>query len=187
MKKASSQQKHRKVTGLVVVLTGDGKGKTTSALGMTLRAAGHGMTVCIIHFMKGGLHAGEFDGIKLLGPNVEDYVMGRGFCGIPGDKSSPEEHRESAQAAIRLAREKLATGAYDMMILDEINVALKLNLVDLPQVLELIEKKPADMHLVLTGRYAHPEIIAHAHTVTEMREIKHAYQEKIEPQKGVDY
>lgn len=187
MKKSSPQREHREVTGLVVVLTGDGKGKTTSALGMTLRAAGHGMKVCLIHFVKGGLHAGEFDGIKLLGPKVEFHVMGKGFCGIPGDRSSPEEHRESAQAAIRLAKEKLETGAYDLMILDEVNVALKLNLVDLPQVLELIDNKPAAMHLVLTGRDAHPEMIARAHTVTEMREIKHAYQEKIKPQKGVDY
>jgi cob(I)alamin adenosyltransferase len=187
MKKASQKQAPRKVTGLVVVLTGDGKGKTTSALGMAVRAAGHGMKVCIIHFMKGGLHAGEFDGIKLLGPNVEDHVMGKGFCGIPGDRSSPEEHRESAQAAVRFARERLATGAYDLMILDEVNIALKLNLVDLHQLLGLIDKKPARMHLVLTGRDAHPDIIARAHTVTEMREIKHAYQEKIEPQKGVDY
>jgi cob(I)alamin adenosyltransferase len=187
MEKTAPQQKHRKVTGLVVVLTGDGKGKTTSALGMVVRAVGHGMKVCVIHFMKGGLHAGEFDGIKLLGPNVEFHVMGKGFCGIPGDRSSPEEHRGSAQAAIHLAREKLETGAYDLMILDEINVALKLDLVDLPQVLELIDKKPAPMHLVLTGRDAHPDIMARAHTVTEMRELKHAYTEKIGPQKGVDY
>ena len=187
MHQASQQSKHCKATGLVVVLTGDGKGKSTSALGMTVRAAGHGMKVCLMHFMKGGMHAGEFDGVKLLGPNVELHIMGKGFCGIPGDKCSLEEHRESAQAAIKLASEKLATGAYDMMILDEINVALKLNLVDLPQVLELINKRPAAMHLVLTGRDAHPDVIARAHTVTEMREIKHAYQEKIKPQKGVDY
>jgi cob(I)alamin adenosyltransferase len=187
MNKVSPQQESRKATGLVVVMTGDGKGKTTSALGMTVRAAGHGMKVCIIIFMKGSMHTGEFDGLKLLGPNVEFHVMGKGFCNIPGDRSSPEEHRESAQAAIRLAREKLATGAYDLMVLDEVNIALKLNLVDLPQVLELIDKKPARMHLVLTGRDAHPELIARAHTVTEMRDIKHAYQEKIEPQKGVDY
>lgn len=187
MKKDSPKQEDRKVTGLIVVLTGDGKGKTTSALGMSVRAAGHNLKVCIIHFMKGNLHAGEFDGLKLLGPTVEDHIMGKGFCGIPGDRSSPEEHRESAQAAILLAREKLETGTYDILILDEVNVALKLNLVDLPQVLELIEKKPARMHLVLTGRDAHPDVIARANTVTEMREIKHAYQEKIEPQKGIDY
>jgi cob(I)alamin adenosyltransferase len=187
MKQDPARREDRKVTGLIVVLTGDGKGKTTSALGMTLRAAGHGMKVCLIHFMKGSRHAGEFDGIKLLGPNVEFHVMGKGFCGIPGDTSSPGEHRESAQSAIHLAREKVATGAFDLLILDEVNVALKLNLVDLPQVLELIDNKPARMHLVLTGRDAHPEIIARAHTVTEMREIKHAYLDKIGPQKGVYY
>jgi cob(I)alamin adenosyltransferase len=187
MKEDPPKREDRKITGLVVVLTGDGKGKTTSALGMTVRAAGHNMKVCIIHFMKGNLHAGEFDGVKLLGPDVENHVMGKGFCGIPGDRSTPQEHRESAQAAIGLARGKVASGAYDLMILDEVNIALKLGLVDLAQVLELIDRRPPRMHLVLTGRDAHPDVIARAHTVTEMREIKHAYTQKIEPQKGVDY
>jgi cob(I)alamin adenosyltransferase len=176
-----------KRVGLVVVLTGHGKGKTTSALGMTLRAAGHGMRVCVIHFMKGDLYAGELDGIGKLGPRVELHLMGKGFCGIQGNPYPFREHRANAQDAVLLAREKIASGAYDMVVLDEVNNALRLKLVDLPQVLELIELKPPLMHLILTGRDAAPEIIERADTVTEMREIKHAYRKDIEPQKGVDY
>lgn len=177
----------KKQTGLVVVLTGTGKGKTTSALGMALRAAGHGMRVCIIHFMKGDMYAGELDGIRKLGPNVEMHLMGKGFCGIQGNPYPYEEHRANAQEAVRLAREKIRSGAYDVVILDEINNSLKLKLVDLPQVLELIDLKPPLMHLVLTGRDAHEEVIGRADTVTEMREVKHAYRKGIEPQRGIDY
>ena len=173
--------------GLIVVLTGHGKGKTTSALGMALRAAGHGMRVCIIHFMKGNLYAGELDGIKKLAPSVELHLSGKGFCGIRGNPYPFQEHREDAQNAVLLAKEKIGSGRYDMVVLDEVNNALHLKLIDLPQVLELIDLKPPLMHLILTGRDAVPEIIERAHTVTEMREIKHAYRQDIEPQKGIDY
>jgi cob(I)alamin adenosyltransferase len=173
--------------GLVVVITGHGKGKTTSALGIALRAAGHNMRVCIIEFMKGDMYSGEIDGIKRLSPNVELHLTGKGFCGIRGNPYPFKEHRANAQDAMKLVKEKVSSRNYDILILDEINNALKLKLVDLPQVLELIENKPPLMHLVLTGRDAHPEVIERAHTVTEMREIKHAYRQGIEPQKGIDY
>ncbi len=173
--------------GLIVVLTGHGKGKTTSALGMALRAAGYGMKVCIIEFMKGDMYSGELDGVKRLSPNVELHLTGKGFCGIMGNPYPFKEHRANAQDAIKLAHEKMLTGNFDILILDEINNALKLKLVDLPQVLELIDNKPPLLHLILTGRDAHPEVIGRAHTVTEMREIKHAYRQGIEPQKGIDY
>lgn len=177
----------RKKVGLIVVLTGEGKGKTTSALGMTLRAVGHGMKVCIIEFMKGDMYAGELDGLKLLGPNVELHLMGKGFCGIQGNPYPREEHRANAQEAVKLAREKISSGAFDIVILDEINNAAHLRLVDLPQVIELIDLKPPLMHLILTGRDAHPDIIERADTVSEVREIKHAFRKDIEPQKGVDF
>jgi len=177
----------KKRVGLIVVLTGHGKGKTTSALGMALRAAGHDMKVCIIHFMKGDIYSGEIDGIKKLAPNIELYLTGKGFCGIYGNPYPYEEHRANAQAAIRLAEEKMLSGNYDMLVLDEINNALKLKLVDLQQVLDLIEKKLPLMHLILTGRDAPLEIIERAHTVSEVKEVKHAYRQKIEPQKGIDY
>jgi cob(I)alamin adenosyltransferase len=173
--------------GLIVVLTGSGKGKTTSAMGMVLRAVGHGLKVCIIEFMKGDMYAGEIDGFKRLAPDVEFHMMGKGFCGIQGNPYPFEEHRVKAQEAIQLAREKLLSGRFDLILLDEINNALRLGLLDLPQVLDLLESKPPLLHLVLTGRDAHPEVIERAHTVTEMKEIKHAYRQEIEPQKGIDY
>ena len=173
--------------GLIVVITGHSKGKTTSALGIALRAAGHNMKVCIIEFMKGDMYSGEIDGIKRLFPDVELHLTGKGFCGIMGNPYPFQEHRANAQEAIKFSEEKMLSGNYDVIILDEINNALKLKLVDLSQVLEIIDKKPPLVHLVLTGRDAHPEVIERAHTVTEMKEIKHAYREGIEPQKGIDY
>jgi cob(I)alamin adenosyltransferase len=177
----------KKKIGLVVVMTGHGKGKTTSALGIALRAAGYGMRVCIIEFIKGDMYSGEIDGIKRLSPNVELHLTGRGFCKIRGNKYTHQEHRADAQDALRLAKEKMSSGSFDILILDEINNALKLKLIDLSQVLELMEDKPLLMHLILTGRDAHPEVIKRAHIVTEMKEIKHAYRQGIEPQKGIDY
>jgi cob(I)alamin adenosyltransferase len=173
--------------GLVVVLTGNGKGKTTAALGVALRAAGYDMKICIIGFVKGDIYSGEIDGIKRLSPNVELHLTGKGFCGIRGDPHPFEEHRAKAQDAIRLAKEKISSNAYDILILDEINNAVTLNLIDLTQVLALIDEKPLHLHMVLTGRDAHPEIIRRAHTVTEMKEIKHAFRQGIKPQKGIDY
>jgi cob(I)alamin adenosyltransferase len=173
--------------GLTVVITGNGKGKTTSALGMALRACGHGMRVCIIQFMKGDLYAGEWDGVKLLEGKVELHATGKGFCGIQGNPYPYAEHRANAQDAIELAREKMASGNFEMLVLDEINNALKLKLVDLEQVLGILEAKPAAMHLILTGRDAHPEVVERADTVSEVVEVKHAYRSDIEPQPGVDY
>lgn len=177
----------QKPHGLVVVITGNGKGKTTSAMGMVLRACGHGLRSCIIQFMKGDLYTGEWDGVKLLGELVELHATGMGFCGIQGNPYSHAEHRANAQAAIKLVRTKIATGRFDIIILDEINNALQLKLIDLEQVVDLIKDKPERLHLVLTGRNARPEVLALADTVSEVREIKHAYQKDIEPQPGIDY
>lgn len=176
-----------KHVGLIVVITGFGKGKTTTALGIALRAVGHNKRVCIIHFMKGDMYSGEIEGLRKLAPLAEQHLTGKGFCGIQGNPYPYSEHRANAQDAIELSKEKMLSGEFDILILDEINNALKLKLVDLDQVLKIIEQKPPNMHLVLTGRDAHAEVIKRAHTVTEMKEIKHAYQEGIEPQKGIDY
>jgi len=173
--------------GLIVVITGNGKGKTTSALGMALRACGHGMRVCIIQFMKGDLYAGEWDGIKKINCDIELHATGKGFCGIQGNPYPWAEHRDNAQDAIDLARDKITAGRFDLLILDEINNALKLKLVDLEQLLAILREKPPLLHLVLTGRDAHPAIIELADTVSEILEIKHAYRQEIEPQPGIDY
>lgn len=179
------EPKQRK--GLVVVITGNGKGKTTSALGMAVRACGHGLRVCIIQFMKGDLYAGEWDGIKLLDCAIELHATGKGFCGIQGNPYPWAEHRANAQDAIDLVHAKIVSGGFDLIILDEINNAIKLKLVDLEQVRAILRTKPPLMHLILTGRDAHPEVIDLADTVSEVKEIKHAYRKDIEPQPGIDY
>lgn len=173
--------------GLVVVITGHGKGKTTTALGIAVRACGHGLRVCIIQFMKGDLYSGEWDGVKKMNCAIELHATGKGFCGIQGNPYPHREHRQNAQDAVSLAREKMASENYDLIILDEINNALHLKLVDLEQVLALIREKAPFTHLVLTGRDAHPEVVELADTVSEIVEIKHAYRKGIEPQPGIDY
>ena len=173
--------------GLVVVITGHGKGKTTTALGIAVRACGHNMRTSIIQFMKGDLYAGEWDGVKKMGCDVELIPTGKGFCGIQGNPYPYKEHRKNAQDAIELARQKMDSGRYDLLILDEINNALHLRLFDLEQVLDIIQRKPPQLHLVLTGRDAHPQVIDLADTVSEIKEIKHAYRKGIEPQPGIDY
>ncbi len=177
----------KKKQGLVVVITGNGKGKTTSALGMALRSAGHDMKVCIIQFMKGDLYSGEWDSIKRLGELVELTHTGKGFCGIEGNPFPHSEHRKNAQDAIALVWEKIKRNLFDVLILDEINNALSLNLIDLEQVLDILNKRPSRLHMILTGRDAHPDVIELADTVSEIREIKHAYRKGIEPQPGIDY
>jgi len=165
-----------KKKGLIVVITGYGKGKTTTALGIVVRACGHNMRTSIIQFMKGDIYAGEWDGIKKMDCTVELISTGKGFCGIQGNPYPFEEHRENAQDAIELTHQKIESGQWDILILDEINNALHLKLVDLEQVLKIIRKKPPEMHLVLTGRDAHPQVVELADTVSEVLEVKHAYQ-----------
>lgn len=170
---------------MVVVLTGEGMGKTTAALGMAVRAVGHGLKVCIIRFLMDNRLTGETEGVKWLAPLVEYHPSGREFRipqGIPF-----HEPRDHAQSAVALAREKLRTNSHDLLILDKINDALKSGLVDLPQVLELLDLRAAGTHLVFTGRDAHPELCARAHTVTDMREVKHALQRGFDPQPGIDF
>lgn len=176
-----------KRVGLVVVLTGHGKGKTSSALGMVLRACGHGMKVCMIQFMKGDIFTGEWEAVKKMACDVELIPSGMGFCGIQGNPFTHAQHREAAQRALALARQRITSGEYGLIVLDEINNAVHLKLVDPEQVMDLIDSKPPLLHLVLTGRDATPEIIARADTVSEVREIAHAYRKGIEPQPGIDF
>ncbi len=173
--------------GLVLVLTGDGKGKTTSCLGIAVRAVGYGMRVIMIQFIKGSLHYGELEGAKRLAPEFELIPMGKGFVGIMGDTLAFREHVAAAGEALAAARERMLSGKYDIVILDEINVALHLGLVALEDVLALIRRKPENVHLVLSGRNAHAEVLRLAHLVSEIRNIKHPYDQGIEAQKGIDY
>ena len=173
--------------GLVIVYTGNGKGKTTAALGLCIRAVGYGEKICIIQFIKGSWKYGELDGIKRLEPNVELFQKGLGFVGIIDDKLDRSEHIKAAKEAILFAKEKIKYGNYDIVILDEINVALNLDLIKVEDALDLIDSKPPLMDLVLTGRNAKQEIIDRADLVTEMREIKHPFQKGIMAQQGIDF
>ncbi|MDH3341301.1 MAG: cob(I)yrinic acid a,c-diamide adenosyltransferase [Nitrosopumilus sp.] len=173
--------------GLTIVYTGKGKGKTTAALGIALRAVGYGKKICMIQFIKGSWHYGEMDSSKRLEPEFEMVAVGKGFVGIIDDKSSKEDHKEIAKEAIRISNEKIQSGNYDIIILDEINYAVNLDLISINDVLNLIKSKPAEIDLVLTGNYAKNEIIKLADLVTEMREIKHPFQLGIKAKKGIDF
>jgi cob(I)alamin adenosyltransferase len=173
--------------GLVVVYTGKGKGKTTAALGIVLRSVGHGYKVGMIQFIKGEWYYGELSSSKRLEPEFEMIAAGKGFVGIIDDDHPIEDHQKAAQEAVVLAMEKLSSGIYNVMILDEINYAVKLNLITVQNVLDIIKIKPDKTTLILTGNYAAAEVIAAADLVTEMKEIKHPYKLGIKAKKGIDY
>ena len=176
-----------KEDGLTIVYTGKGKGKTTAALGIALRAVGYKKKICMIQFIKGSWHYGEMDSSKRLGPEFEIVAIGKGFVGIIDDKSPKEDHREIAKEAIRISNEKIQSGNYDIVILDEINYAVNLELISVNDVLNLIKSKPSDVDMILTGNYAKDEVIKLADLVTEMREIKHPFQNGIKAKKGIDF
>jgi cob(I)alamin adenosyltransferase len=173
--------------GLVIVYTGKGKGKTTAALGVALRATGHGMKTCMIQFIKGSWHYGEMSSSKKLEPEFELTAIGKGFVGIMDDKSSKEDHKEIAREAVKISKEKILCGKYDIVILDEINYAVNLGLIPLEDVLEMIKTKPRGLTLILTGNHAKQQVIDAADLVTEMKEIKHPFQRGIRAKKGVDF
>ena len=173
--------------GLTIVYTGKGKGKTTAALGLALRATGYDKKICMIQFIKGSWHYGEMDSTKRLEPGFEMVAIGKGFVGIIDDKSPKEDHEKVAKEAIRISNEKIQSGKYDIIILDEINYAVNLNLISVEDVLKLIKSKPDDIDLVLTGNYAKEEVIEIADLVTEMKEIKHPFQKGIKAKKGIDF
>lgn len=173
--------------GLLVVYTGDGKGKTTAALGMCVRAVGYDWNICLIQFVKGSWKYGELKGIKRLEPNIELHVVGEGFVGIVDDNKNFEEHREAAGKGVKLAVEKVKSGRYQLVILDELNVAMKLRLVNDEDVKSILDARTETQHLVITGRDAADWLKEQADLVTEMREIKHPYQKGLLAQKGIDW
>lgn len=173
--------------GLVIVYTGKGKGKTTAALGMALRAIGHNYKICMIQFIKGSWHYGEMSSSKRLEPDFELTAVGKGFVGILDDKTPKEIHQKIAKEAIQIAKEKILSEKYNIIILDEINYAVNLGLVELADVLDLIKNKPQSVTLVLTGNHVRQEIIDAADLVTEMKEIKHPFQRGIRAKKGIDF
>jgi len=172
---------------LVIVHTGPGKGKTTAALGTAFRAVGQGLRVLMVQFIKGSWHYGELDAAKMLGDDkFEILPMGRGFVKIGAEKPDREDVR-LVEEAWQFASSKIQNGQYDMVILDEINYAISYKMLDPEGVVDALRRKPEMVHVILTGRNAHPLIVECADLVTEMREVKHPYQKGIMAQKGIEY
>ncbi len=197
-------ERRRLKQGLIQVYTGDGKGKTTAALGQALRAVGHGLNVIVIQFMKGTGYSGELFSSQRLFPNLQIEEYGRGCrwssliksgyldctgcgeCFIKKGEGTEEDKRAMAFALAR-ARQALSDPAYDMVIFDEMNMALYFELITLEDAMALLDLKRDNCEIVITGRNAAPEVLARANLVTEMKLIKHPYEEGIEGRWGIEY
>ncbi len=177
----------KKKEGLVLINTGSGKGKTTAALGIALRASGYGLKGVMIQFIKGSWFYGEKKSFQLLSPNFRLITHGKGFVGIIDDKLPFEEHKKIAQEALEIAKKEVICKDNDIVILDEINYAAKGNLITTQDIIDLIKMKEKTIDLILTGNYADQSIIDLADTVTEMKEIKHAFNKGNLAKKGIDF
>jgi cob(I)alamin adenosyltransferase len=176
--------KPRLEKGLVQVYTGNGKGKTSAAFGLALRAIGRGFKVYVIQFIKGGFDYGELHIVDKL-PNMKLAAFGRGK--FITDVSPSGEDAKLAQEALQLATKVVNEGEYDIVILDEVNVALNMKLIKVSDILKLIKTKPKHVELILTGRNAPAKLVDAADLVTEMKEIKHPYMKGVPPRKGIEY
>jgi cob(I)alamin adenosyltransferase len=172
--------------GLIIVNTGPGKGKTTAAMGTALRAVGNGMKVLMLQFLKGSWHYGELDAVQAFGDRFVIKQMGRGFVKVGGAETNPEDIRMVEEAWAE-AENAILSGQWDLVILDEINYAIGYKMLDPERVADVLRRKPPMLHVILTGRNAHPTIADLADTVTEMREVKHAYQKGVMAQRGIEY
>ena len=195
--------------GLILINTGPGKGKTTAALGTAFRAAGNGMRVLFLQFLKGSWHYGELDAAQALNaaltpalgtaltpdpsppsaPPAQHFViqqLGRGFVKVGGAETDPEDIRLVEEAWAESAA-AILSGEWDLVVLDEINYAIGYKMLDPDAVADVLRRKPEMVHVILTGRNAHPLLIELADTVTEMREVKHAYQKGILAQRGIEF
>ncbi len=172
--------------GLIIVNTGPGKGKTTAAMGTGLRAVGNGMKVLMLQFLKGSWHYGELDAVKAFGDDFVMKQMGRGFVKVGGAETAAEDI-QMVEEAWQESREAIMSGKWDLVILDEINYAISYDMLDPAKVVETLKQKPEQVHVILTGRNAHPTIIELADTVTEMKQVKHAYEKGVLAQRGIEY
>lgn len=192
--------------GLILINTGPGKGKTTAALGTAFRAAGSGLRVLVLQYLKGSWHYGELDSAKIMAaaldtpateatpakattPAIPNFVikqMGRGFVKVGGAETDPEDIRLVEEAWAESA-EAILSGEWDLVVLDEINYAIGYHLLAPEAVAEVLRRKPEMTHVILTGRNAHPLLVELADTVTEMREVKHAYSKGILAQRGIEF
>lgn len=176
---------------MILIFTGNGKGKTTASLGQAMRALGHGKKVLVIHFIKGPWETGEekfFKSLKTGSHKLKTVKTGKGFVGILGDKLPFKEHQQAAQQGLELAKKAIVSKKYDLMILDEINNSVDLKLIKAGDVLKILKKFPKNKDIILTGRNAPKSFIKVADIVTEMKEIKHTFQKnKRSMKKGVEY
>jgi cob(I)alamin adenosyltransferase len=172
--------------GLIIVNTGPGKGKTTAAMGTALRAVGQGLRVLMLQFLKGSWHYGELDAVQAFGDKFVVKQMGRGFVKVGGAETDPEDVR-LVEEAWGAAEQAILGGQWDLVILDEINYAISYGMLDPAKVTAVLRRKPEMLHVILTGRNAHPTIIDLADTVTEMRQVKHAYENGVMAQRGIEY
>ncbi|MBI2848095.1 MAG: cob(I)yrinic acid a,c-diamide adenosyltransferase [Chloroflexi bacterium] len=170
--------------GLIQIFTGEGKGKTSAALGTVVRALGHGLRVCIIVFMKGDYPYNEWTFLSKL-PNVK--IERFGFRTFTDPRNVKEDEKEQARQALAAARKAMLSGNFDLVVLDEINVAAAWNLVEKEEVVKLVCDKPPEVELILTGRYAGQELIDLADLVTECRKIKHPYDRGVKARAGIDF
>jgi cob(I)alamin adenosyltransferase len=170
--------------GVVVVNTGNGKGKTTAALGMALRAAGHGMRVLVVQFVKSNIDTGEVRALQQL-DGITVKTLGAGF--LKNDDEDIEKHKESAANALEYSKGELSSGRHDMVVLDEILFAMKKGLIEEADVDGLLDSRPDDVHIVLTGRGCPQPLIDRADIVTEMLEVKHIFSEGVGGQRGVEF
>ena len=172
--------------GLILINTGAGKGKTTAAMGTALRAVGNGMRVLMLQFLKGSWHYGELDAVKAFGENFVMRQMGRGFVKVGGAETDVEDVR-LVEAAWEEARAAILSGEWELVVLDEINYAISYGMLDPAKVVETLKEKPEMVHVILTGRNAHPSLVEIADTVTEMKQVKHAYEKGVLAQRGIEY
>ena len=173
--------------GLLIVYTGPGKGKTTCALGTAFRAVGQGLRVLMVQFIKGSWHYGELDAAKMLGDEkFEIRPMGRGFVKVGGAETDPEDIR-MAEDCWEAGRAAIYSGTYDLVVLDEINYTTSYKMLDAVKVVEALKGRPEQVHVICTGRNAHPLLVEQADMVTEMKEVKHPYTKGILAQRGIDY
>lgn len=170
--------------GLVIVYTGDGKGKTTAALGIALRAVGSGMKVLMVQFIKGAWRTGELDAATRFPELLQIRPMGEGFT---WDTKNPERDREKARQCWEYGKSEALSGKWDIVIFDEINYVVSYDYLPADLVVEFLQNKPPELHIILTGRDAHPKITELADLVTEMKEIKHPFKKGISAQRGIDF
>lgn len=170
--------------GLIIINTGNGKGKTTAAIGQAFRAVGHGSKVCIIQFIKGAWKTGEAKAIKKISDLIEFHIKGSGFT---WQTENMEEVKQLALEGWSLAKEEIMSDQYGLIILDELTYLIEYQIIKESEVLEVLNKRPNHLDIVITGRNASPGLIEAADLVTEMKEIKHHFREGIKAQKGVEY